>query len=80
MKALFVHDHFFFLAEDGFVYSKGGLPAAIWSRYTEHFSSLTVIGRKSPKILTVEQTKHFVKSSADNVSFELFDNISGVAT
>lgn len=44
MKAVFVHDHKF-RRIDGKIYSPGGLPDNVLSRYVNYFGSLTVVGR-----------------------------------
>jgi glycosyltransferase involved in cell wall biosynthesis len=76
MKVLFAHDHRFIPA-DGQVWSVSQFEAALWKRYLAHFESVTVVGRlaglppgKSPAQLEL--------SSAPQVSFELFPNLSNL--
>ncbi|MDP4680601.1 MAG: glycosyltransferase family 4 protein [Cyclobacteriaceae bacterium] len=66
-SVLFVNDHCFFKEGEAY-YSQGGLPARVWGRYLEHFDSLEVVARKSPKRDAV-----MALSSRDRVSFSLSD-------
>lgn len=78
LKVLFVHDHVFHVDANGSVYSGGGLPSKIWSRYLKYFSSITVVGRKAPFLLTNEEREHYALSSTESVTFNLLENISGI--
>lgn len=68
MTVLFVHSHRFSTIDEQ-VYSPGGLPKSVWSRYLNHFEKLVVLGR------TLNETNKdkLTLSSHDNVSFELLD-------
>jgi glycosyltransferase involved in cell wall biosynthesis len=49
MRCLFVHSARFVQTPDGLVHCAEGFPSRIWSRYLEHFSSLSVLVRLSSK-------------------------------
>lgn len=68
MKILFIHDHPFYI-ENGLVKSGGGLPAVVWSKYLEYFTTIEVFGRKSNDL-----KDNKILSSFDNVSFNLTQN------
>lgn len=76
MKALFAHDHRFIPAE-GAVWSESQFDAELWTRYLAHFDALTVVGRHGdlPDGKGIEQME---RSSAPNVEFDLFPNLSGL--
>lgn len=76
MKALFAHDHRFIPGE-GAVWSESQFEAALWPRYLKHFGTLTVAARHGavPPGKTVAD---LALSSALNVSFELFPNLSSL--
>lgn len=72
MKLLFIHDHPFYVAEDG-IYSGGGLPNSVWQNYLINFKEIIVFARRSCK----NKDKQ-VKSSNVNVSFYLTTKYSSV--
>lgn len=74
-RILFVHDHAFKRSGDRY-YSKGGLPAVVWSRYLKVFPSLAVVGRDGGELATGQTG--YTLSSADNVEFFLLPNISNL--
>lgn len=76
MRALFAHDHRFIPA-DGAVWSESQFEAALWPRYLEHFDALTVVARRGdlPDGKNVTQME---LSSAPNVEFDLFPNLSSL--
>lgn len=74
MKACFVHDHYFvYNNENKFYYdgSGGVFDEKMWSRYLEVFDSLIVIGREKESL-----PNKLVKSSSENVSFELINDLA----
>ena len=75
MKVLFIHDHIF-KEYDGAIYSSGGLPSSVWSRYLDVFDELTVVGRNGGKLASKEMG--YTLSSARGVTFNLLPNISDV--
>ena len=74
MKALFAHDHRFILS-DGEVWSESQFEATLWTRYLNHFHTLTVAARcgRVPAGKTVTDLE---RSSRPRVAFELFANLS----
>lgn len=76
MKAIFAHDHRF-IQNEGHVWSESQFEAALWARYLAHFDGLTVVGRlgRMPSGKTLQQSE---LSSAENVSFDLFPNLSSL--
>lgn len=74
MSIIFVNDHPFYEDENNNVFTSGTLTSDVWSRFTDNFGSLTVIGRGIP--LNEEVHSH-AQSSAANVRFDLFYEIKG---
>lgn len=74
MKALFVHDHKFFVNSYGDVYSSGKLPYSVWERYLKHFSELVVVARSQP--LSVGDCKKLNISSGKKVSFVFLPDLA----
>lgn len=76
MKVLFAHDHRFIPA-DGVIWSENQFEAALWTRYLMHFDALTVVARRGhlPDGKSLTQME---ESSAPNVEFELFPNLSNL--
>lgn len=75
LRVAFFHDHFFGVAEDGQVYSRGTFPASIWKRYLKHVETISVVGRKleeriDPAALSL--------SSTQGVSFVFATNMSSI--
>jgi glycosyltransferase involved in cell wall biosynthesis len=68
VKSAFVHDHRF-LEKDQLIFSQGGLPKKIWSRYLKHFKEIIVIGRRSRSVFS----QNLTLSSTKGVSFNLID-------
>lgn len=75
MKALFCHDHYYYRDDDIFL-SKGQYHYTIWTRYLNHFDTITVVGRDGGAGNANE--KNINVSSADNVDFQLFENINSL--
>jgi len=74
MSTVFIHDHSFLIDQNQKVFTSGTLDAAVWSRFTNNFGILTVIGRG----IKLENECHDYKSAcADNVTFDLFYQIRG---
>lgn len=72
MKVLFVHSNKF-IKKDGLIYdSYGSFPHTIWSRYTEVFDNLTVVGRDGFDI--ADKINKLTLSSAKKVDFVLLPN------
>ena len=73
-KLLFVHDHIFIRGQDENIYSQGGFPKQLWSKYLDCFTTIDVVARCS-----VEQeinTAPYVLSTSENVSFHFVKKIS----
>ena len=68
MRAVFVHGHNFRYI-NGEMYSPGGLPDNVLSRYVEYFGELTVIGR-----IIEEQEKKSSYSKISNPKINIVDN------
>jgi glycosyltransferase involved in cell wall biosynthesis len=75
MKALFVHDHYYY--RDGRqTLSHGQYHHSLWGRYLSHFDALTVVGRDGG---VADSNKDGVNiASCDGVSFELFPNMNSI--
>jgi len=74
MKAVFINDHPFYVTNTGEVFTSGTLDSTVWSRFTDNFGPLTVVGRG----IVLESDDHSHKSAnAENVSFDLFMNVRG---
>jgi glycosyltransferase involved in cell wall biosynthesis len=76
MKALFVHDHYFYITPSGTIYSPGKLPYRIWQRYLLTFDELVVVGRS--RFITEKQSKRMNVSSGKGVTFVFVPNIANV--
>ncbi len=74
MKALFVHDHKFFVDSSDRVYSSGKLPYPVWQRYLKQFDELTVVGRSLP--LGNCGSEKLNLSSGQNVTFVFVPSIA----
>ena len=74
LKALFIHDHRFFVAPSGDVYTSGKLPYGVWSRYLRFFDELVVAGRSSP--LASLPVEGLNLSSGNNVSFAFLPDLA----
>lgn len=75
MKALFVHDHFFFASKKGIIYSPGKLPYEAWNRYLDFFDHLTVAGRRG-EIINDKKISCFDVSSGPGVRFLLLPSLT----
>lgn len=73
MKIVFINDHPFYVDDKSQVYTSGTLSADVWSRFTDNFGELTVIGRG----IKLEGMHNHKKASAENVDFDLFYEIKG---
>jgi glycosyltransferase involved in cell wall biosynthesis len=76
MKALFVHDHFYYTDNNGKTLSKGQYHRSVWDRYLNHFDELTVIGRDGGFASQGENGINI--ASRDNVKFNLFHNTNSL--
>lgn len=74
MKALFVHDHKFFVNESGEVFSPGKLTYRVWQRYLKHFEKLIVVARAHHNCDI--QAAKMNMSSGEGVSFVFVPNLS----
>lgn len=75
-NAIFINDHIFYTSSDkDSYYTSGTLDSKVWERFTNHFGSLTVIGRGL--IIDKSETSKHQLSSINNVTFDLFYNIKG---
>jgi hypothetical protein len=72
MKALFVHDHFYYTDADGTTLSRGQYHHSIWDRYLTHFDNLTIIGRDGGHASKHENGINV--ASCDHAAFNLFEN------
>lgn len=73
MSIVFVNDHPFYVDHKGEVYTSGTLTAEVWSRFTDNFGELTVIGRG----VKIDESHNHTYSSAPGVTFDLFYEIKG---
>ncbi|WFB63282.1 glycosyltransferase [Sphingobacterium sp. WM] len=74
MSIVFINDHPFFVDKNNNVFTSGTLDSSIWSRFTDNFGDLTVIGRG----ISLDDNNHKHKSSScQQVSFDLFMQIKG---
>lgn len=73
MRLLFVHDHRFYHGQAGEVFTSGSLPAAVWSRYLEHFDEVNVMGRDGGAL---PPGATFALSSRAGISFDLVPSVS----
>lgn len=74
MSIVFINDHRFYIDKYQNVFTSGTLTSDVWSRFTENFGKLTVIGRG----VLLPNTEHNHKlSSVKNVDFDLFCDIGG---
>jgi len=71
MKALFVHDHYYYRDGDT-ILSKGQYHHTLWQRYLNHFQSLTVIGRDAGQADRHEKGINI--ACRDQVDFHLLNN------
>ncbi|WNC69555.1 glycosyltransferase [Thalassotalea nanhaiensis] len=77
-KLLFVHDHIFIRGQDNNIYSQGGFPKQLWSKYFDCFSKIDVIARCSDEVEV--NTEPYVLSTAGNVFFHFVKKISSPKT
>lgn len=75
-NAVFVYDGAFRRSPDGTVYSLGGFPASIWSRYLAFAGTLTVAAR----MVESSSIEGLVPSSSDGVQFVSLPNLSQMRT
>lgn len=76
MRLVFAHDHYFHRAIDGAILSRGKFPYAVWQRYLDVFSTVHVLGRRSPANVDGD-AGNLNRSSGANVTFTLVPSISG---
>lgn len=74
MAVVFINDHPFYYSSSGEVYTSGTLTSDVWSRFTDNFGELTVIGRG---IKIDENNTNHKTSGAAKVTFDLFEDIKG---
>lgn len=74
MSIVFVNDHPFYVDQADRVFTSGTLGSDVWSRFTENFGDLTVIGRG---VKIGDKPHNHTYSNAPNVSFDLFYEIKG---
>ena len=74
MKAIFVHDHPFYMDKPNEkFFSGGGLPSTAWKRYLTVFDQLVVVGRGH----VVSDTRGLSLSSHENVTFKPCFGVAG---
>lgn len=74
MSVVFINDHPFSVDKDGAVFTSGTLDSKVWSRFTDNFGDLTVVGRGS---VLVDKIHAHKRADAMNVKFDLFMNVKG---
>ncbi|SDM17219.1 glycosyltransferase family 4 protein [Pedobacter antarcticus] len=74
MSIVFINDHPFYVDQSQNVFTSGTLTADVWSRFTDNYGNLTVIGRGVE--LNDELHKH-KSANAEHVTFDLFYEIKG---
>ena len=75
MKALFVHDHYYYRDGDN-ILSQGQFHNSLWQRYLDVFDHLTIIGRDGGDY-TGDRTGVNL-ASRDHVTFALYPNINHI--
>ncbi|WP_029292468.1 glycosyltransferase [Chryseobacterium hispalense] len=74
MSIIFINDHPFYVDKAQKVFTSGTLTSDVWSRFTDNFGKLTVIGRG----VKLDNASHnHKKADAENVQFDLFFEIKG---
>ncbi|NML56928.1 glycosyltransferase [Chryseobacterium cheonjiense] len=74
MSIVFINDHPFYVDKAQKVFTSGTLTSDVWSRFTDNFGKLTVIGRG----VKLDNESHgHKKADAENVVFDLFFEIKG---
>jgi len=73
-KIIFINDHPFYVDKDQNVFTSGTLTSDVWSRFTDNFGPLTVIGRG---IKLQNESHNHKQADAENVIFDLFFEIKG---
>src|SRR5690606_19486792 len=76
MRLVFAHDHYFHRAIDGAILSRGKFPYAVWQRYVDVFSTVHVLGRRSPANVDGD-AGNLNRSSSANVTCTHVPSISG---
>jgi hypothetical protein len=76
MKLLFVHDHIFCESKNGDIYSPGGFPKTLWSKYTSICDELMVVGRCTGAATEVSDKHVLSASKNDPIQFEFVKSIS----
>ncbi len=74
MSIVFINDHPFYVDHRGKVFTSGTLSSDVWSRFTDNYGDLTVIGRG----IDLNGKSHKNKSAdAEKVTFDLFHEVRG---
>lgn len=74
MSIVFINDHPFYVDKGQNVFTSGTLTSDVWSRFTDNFGELTVIGRG---VKLDDESHNHKKADAENVLFDLFFEIKG---
>lgn len=74
MSIVFINDHPFYVDKSKNIFTSGTLTSDVWSRFTDNFGKLTVVGRGVQ--LDNDSHRH-KKADAENVQFDLFFEIKG---
>lgn len=73
-KIIFINDHPFYVDKNKNIFTSGTLASDVWSRFTDNFGELTVIGRG---IKLEDESHNHKQADAENVLFDLFFEIRG---
>ncbi|MDH2370401.1 glycosyltransferase [Providencia rettgeri] len=71
---LFVHDHLFTKDSNNIIYSSGGFPSNLWSKYLDHVAKIEVIARTNG--YDEKASEKYILSSHDRVEFHFVESIS----
>ncbi|WP_370545936.1 glycosyltransferase family 4 protein [Edwardsiella tarda] len=75
MNVAFMHDHQFFIDEDGGIYSKGKVNKNMFDVYLAHVENITIVSRFK-KIKKTMLDNSYCRVDSENISFIPFKNLS----
>lgn len=78
MKLLFLHDHYIYVDKNNNAFSPGKLSSESFSRYLNHFDSVTVLTRSKCIDEDLSNSLNFNQINTDNINYIPFDNQSNI--
>jgi len=75
MRLLFAHDHRFYRAPAGELYTTGTFPSAVWERFLEHFDELHVIARDGG---ILPAGARLARADREGVTFEFMPSLASL--